>query len=99
MALVIENIYKSDAKPPGTSKIYYGPEITFGVKLATVVTHLMVIYYRKFTNTKGFLVALFNFPSTFFQSKWVLLSRTTASGESGESISSGASPDYKMWST
>ena len=24
MPLVIENIYKSNAKPPGTSKIYYG---------------------------------------------------------------------------
>ena len=46
---MIENTYKSDAKPPGTSKIYYGPEMTIGTKSATVVKNHGVIYYRKFT--------------------------------------------------
>ena len=30
---MIEHIYKSDAKLPGTSKIYYRLEMTFGTKL------------------------------------------------------------------
>ena len=46
MALVIKNIYKSDAKPPGTSKIYYGPEMTFGAISATVVKNSGMSYYR-----------------------------------------------------
>ena len=53
MALVIENTYESHAKPPGTSKIYYGPEMTFGAKTATVVKNCGVIYYRKFTTATG----------------------------------------------
>ena len=56
MALVIANTYKSDAKPPGTSKIYYGPEMTFGAKSVTVVKHRGVIYYRKFTMATGNLL-------------------------------------------
>ena len=33
-------------KPPVTSKIYYGPEMTFGGKSATVVKSVGRIYYR-----------------------------------------------------
>ena len=68
MALVIENTYKSDAKPPRTSKIYYGPEMTFGAKSATVVKYRGMIHYRKFTTSMGSLVALFISRSIFFQS-------------------------------
>ena len=43
MQLVIENIYKSNAKPLGTSKIYYGLEMTFGTKSGGDL--LQKIYY------------------------------------------------------
>ena len=68
MALVIANTYKSDAKPPGTSKIYYGPEMTFGAKSVTVVKHRWVIYYRKFTMATGNLLVpggTWKFPKYF----------------------------------
>ena len=68
MALLIENTYKSDAKPPGASKIYYGPEMIFGAKSATVVKNHGVIYYRKFTTaTENLLVpgGTWKFPKYF----------------------------------
>ena len=68
MALVIENTYKSDAKPPGTSKIYYGPEMTLGAKSATVVKNRRVIFYGKFTTaTENLLVSggTWKFPKYF----------------------------------
>ena len=45
MPLVIENINKSNAKPPGTSKIYYGLEMTFGTKSGGGGDLLQKIYY------------------------------------------------------
>ena len=44
--------------------------MTLGPKSATVVKDDGVIYKRKFTNTTGSLVALFNFRSIFF-SKYI----------------------------
>ena len=71
--LVPEYIYKSDPVRPGTRKMYYGPETTFGEKSATIVKNRGVICCRKCLNTTGSLVAPFNFCSIFFQSIFVSL--------------------------
>ena len=71
MALVMEYTYKPDAKPPGTSKVYCEPEMTFGAKMVTVVKNCGGIYCKKFTNTTGSLVALLNFRIIFISRAYI----------------------------